>query len=519
MARHRRATTAVLAAVLAAASSPRAQTVPVLRGVERGPPAEPPAPPLGYALASAGLEEPGMEGGRTELELVDVDADGFVDLVSIGDHGSPFVNSQEAGIMVWFGDGGTSWTFTKTGNFGYGGVALGDLDGDGLMDAAYGMHHDYGSGDFGDQLLEAALGDGTGTSWTPWDDGLGLDGQTWGMFGTDMGDVDADGDLDVGSNSFGCCDGVHVYRNEGDGTWTHLIGLLGGNSSTDFHFCDVDGDGHLDACASNSVATVLRGDGVGGFAVADGDLPADWNDNHVGDVDGDGTDEVLFVGAGGNLEVWSWGPGDDWSPLSDGLPTSSPFQCAQLADMDGDGARDVLALGGGQLAVFLGDGAGGWTLGWQGTTPGPGTPFGEALRAADVDHNGRPDVVLMQDETTGFFSSQNHLYAYVETSRPAFTSVRAVEPGPGRVWRGGQARFVRWASSVPGGALGSVTIELSVNGPDGPWTTLVAATPDNGRAQIVVPAGVAADDARLRLVLDVAGDVATTVGPSFGIVP
>lgn len=42
---------------------------------------------------SAGLELPTKEEGRTEFEVGDVDGDGELDLVSVGDHGSPLAAS------------------------------------------------------------------------------------------------------------------------------------------------------------------------------------------------------------------------------------------------------------------------------------------------------------------------------------------------------------------------------------------------------------------------------------------
>ncbi|MHC5212653.1 MAG: FG-GAP repeat domain-containing protein [Planctomycetota bacterium] len=312
---------------------------------------------LAYVDSSTGLEEPFLDGGRTELEFGDVNGDVHPDLVSIGDHGSPFINTPQHGLMVWFGDGRGNWVVQQTGDFGYGGVALGDVNGDGLMDAGYGMHHDYSATDLGDQLLEVALGDGSGTAWLPWDDGLATSGETWGMFGTDFGHVDGDGDLDVVSNSFGCCAGVHVYLNHGDGTWSQSWGFLGGNSSMDALFADVDGNGHLDVCAANQAGRVWRGDGTGNFFAAEGNLPAAYSGLAAGDVDGDGRDEYGIV-SGGAPTVWSWGPGNVWTPRNEGLPTSGSVQGMQLCDMDGDGHRDVLAFGKGTLSVWRGDGGG-----------------------------------------------------------------------------------------------------------------------------------------------------------------
>jgi len=118
---------------------------------------------------SSGLEIPEKESGHTELEIGDINGDGHLDIVSVGDHGSPWINSDEHGIMVWLGDGGDSWPVVQTGEFGYGGCAIGDLNNDGFMDLAWGIHHDYASSGIGDKIMGAALGDGTGTGWTQWD--------------------------------------------------------------------------------------------------------------------------------------------------------------------------------------------------------------------------------------------------------------------------------------------------------------------------------------------------------------
>ncbi|MBM3314891.1 VCBS repeat-containing protein, partial [candidate division WOR-3 bacterium] len=116
---------------------------------------------LGYVECSNGLQPPELEGGRTELEFADVDNDGNVDILSIGDHGSPYVGTDEHGVMVWFGDGHGNWSVFQYGDFGYGGIAVGDLNHDGNWDVGYGMHHNYSGEDLGDDMLEAALGDGT----------------------------------------------------------------------------------------------------------------------------------------------------------------------------------------------------------------------------------------------------------------------------------------------------------------------------------------------------------------------
>ena len=56
---------------------------------------------VGYGQAwgesSNGLRPPEMEGGHTELEFGDRNLDGNLDLLSIGDHGSPYITTVQHG--------------------------------------------------------------------------------------------------------------------------------------------------------------------------------------------------------------------------------------------------------------------------------------------------------------------------------------------------------------------------------------------------------------------------------------
>jgi hypothetical protein len=477
--------------------------------------------PLEYESITGAISSLALDGGATEIEMGDVNGDGCPDLVSVGDHGSPFVNTQQHGITVWLGNCQGDWTLVQTGNFGYGGIALGDVNWDGLMDVAYGVHHNYSGVDLGDQILEVALGDGSGASWTAWDDGLATNGEDWGMFGTDLGDVDADGDLDLASNSFGCCAGVHVYLDQGNGTWVQSFGFLGGNSDMDCLFADCNGDGQLDVGAGNSVGRVFLGDGTGGFTAASGNLPASYTGISAGDIDGDGRDELAVV-VGGKAQVWSWGPGNVWTSRTGNLgAVHASAQRTELWDMDVDGRVDLLAFGNGTFGVWKTDRLGFWWNAFLGSTTGNGSKPGEFLRTGtDLDHNGFPDISIVQDETIGTFSSRNRHLVYAHTAPVRRLWIRSVAPTAGRTWRGGQVRFCDWTCAVPvGTALGSVAIELSTSGPAGPWTTLATGLTNNGRAQIVVPAGIASRSCVLRTSVQAPGASDQVIGPAFVILP
>ncbi len=475
---------------------------------------------LAYVDSSNGLETPGMEGGPSEFEFADVNADGHVDIISIGDHGSPFVNTSEHGVMVWFGDGEGNWSVVQTGNFGYGGLALGDVNNDGLMDIGYGMHHNYAGEDFGDQLLEVALGDGSGTNWTPWDDGLGENGQSWGMFGVDFADVDNDGDLDIGSVAFGCCDGLHVYLNNNDGSWTHSFGFVAGNSSMEFYFADFNGDGLADFATSHGDGTVFLGDGAGGFANADGNLPgSSWRPAvSIGDVNNDGSDDLVFEGDNG-VEVFTMTGDGQWQSLSGALASIGDVDLTQTADMDLDGFADIITFTDENINIYGGDGAGVWEQ--IAAIPLTDTCGSSAMRAGtDADHNGYPDVVVVAEEDCDFWvGGENRPRFYAENTTPETAFVYPAYPRGGETLVAGSVRFVNWHAGIPPRAgQPTMTIELSINGADGPWSVIASNIPDNGRYQWLLAEDLlATNNAYLRYTLDTDPPAAAVTPNAFMI--
>jgi hypothetical protein len=446
---------------------------------------------LTYIESSSGLSNPEWEGGRTELEFADIDADGLLDIITIGDHGSPFINAEEHGIMVYFGDGAGNWSVQMTGDFGYGGIAAGDVNNDSFMDVGYAMHHNYSGTDFGDQLIEVALGNGTGINWTPWDDGLATNGEDYGMFATDFADVDNDGDLDLGSISFGCCAGIHVYLNNFNGSWTQSFGVLEGNSDMIFQFGDVNNDGFMDFVAGYENGTVYFGDGTGDFILKDLNLPPGGLVGRLGpslgDVDNDGGMDLAFANNNGGLHVYIFDDWDQlWQDFSGDLPSTGPFEHTQLADMNMDGYIDLAAYGTGTFQLFLGDGNGTWTPDATFTTGDPGSS--QAFRVGgDIDHNGRPDIVLLEEEELSWFTYQNYLRCYRESSVPVLLAIKPVFPcGHELLWQN-SVRFIDWISTVPGNEAAEIKLEYSTTGPDGAWTLIAAELPNSGSHQWLVP--------------------------------
>ncbi len=472
-----------------------------------------PAAALTYVNSSpSGAQFPQWDGGNSELEFADLDGDGNVDLISIGDHGNPYIGTQAHGIMVYFADGAGGWSIHQEGSFGYGGIAAGDVNNDGLLDVGYGMHHNYSGSDFGDQLIEVALGDGTGTGWTPWDDGLAANGEDWGMGATDFADFDNDGLLDLVSLSFGCCNGVRVYRNNGDGSWTQTYALTGGNAYGYVATGDVNGDGNADFAASYQYGCVFLGDGHGGFTSGDTGLPG-RDGLSLGDVDGDGCKDIAFT-SGGRPHVAVW-RGDHWEQASAGLPASGSYEATELCDMNSDGVLDLVATGDGACTVWLGDGGGAWAAAGGFTAPSANEVA--AFRAGgDFDHNGFPDVALVQEEGD-WINYRNYLYVYRESSLPSARFVRGQSPRSHETICVGSAQRLRWTAARMGTDPATIRLEISYSGPAGPWHEIASGLPDNGCHQWTA-SGPSTANAFLKTTLTQGGETVSDLSGPFSLV-
>ena len=472
-----------------------------------------------FIESSTGLNFPTWESGKTELEFADINRDGFIDILSIGDHGCPNVGAQEYGIMVWFGNGTGTWSVQMTGNFGYGGIAIGDVNNDGHWDVGYGMHHNYAATDLGNQLMEVALGDGTGINWTAWDDGMAANGESWAMFGTDFADIDNDGDLDIGSNSMGAGDGVHIYTNQGDGTWLQSFGFFAGNSMSRFVFGDINNDGNSDFVVANEAGIAYFGNGNGGFTSADYNLPGysfPISGPDLADVNNDGGQDLAYINPSGGIKVWAFDTvSSQWTDLSGTLPATGSYQEAQLSDFNSDGIMDLAAFGDAHLTVWRatlpGDRSIVWTQEFTMTTSNNGD-CGAFRAGGDVDRNGFPDMVLVE-KVGNWPNDINRLKCFRESTPYVTANLKATFPKGHEVFRQGSVQFTDWCSAVAPSSSATVKIEFSRQGLSGPWTILTAGTENAGRYQWIIPQMVSSANCFLRYTLIEDDDTIVAISP------
>ncbi|MEM7200943.1 MAG: VCBS repeat-containing protein [Planctomycetota bacterium] len=245
-------------------------------------------------------------------------------------------------------------------------VALGDVDGDGDVDALIGNQLDPtaqnrlylnedGVGRFVDVTATHLPADRART------EALAL------------GDLDGDGDLDAYVANTHGGSGVEdlLYRNDGGGRFTNIsAGSLPVRSvaSLAVALVDIEGDGDLDIAVATESQTLLYRNGGGGvFADATSNLPVDTGISSsivAGDVDGDGDPDLLIGNEhpiGQNRLYLNDGQGVFRDATTTHLPVAADITRAlALGDVDGDGdldayiANDVFA----QDRLLINDGGG-----------------------------------------------------------------------------------------------------------------------------------------------------------------
>ncbi|MBT8486045.1 MAG: VCBS repeat-containing protein, partial [Phycisphaerae bacterium] len=283
-----------------------------------------------------------------------------------------------------------------------GGVATGDLDGDGDVDLATGIR-------FPDRVV-VMLNDGKGGFAA----GPVIDYPAHSEPEEVVaGDLDGDGDVDL-AVILRFLSEVRIALNQGGGVFTHgssaPIGFNGRGMDIDDH----DGDGDLDLAVANrgsNTATVLTNDGAANFTSATLASAGEPRAAAFGDLDGDGDLDLavtnndafnvrLFRNDGGVFSAWQ-------------ILSTAPDQAEGVfvADLDNDGNMDIATgaeddnTGINRAVVFMngGGGAFGPRIGYP--TDALGT---SGVVAADLDCDGWLDLALANQDTNNLSLLRNN---------------------------------------------------------------------------------------------------------------
>ncbi|HSG28346.1 MAG TPA: VCBS repeat-containing protein, partial [Candidatus Krumholzibacterium sp.] len=222
------------------------------------------------------------------------------------------------------------------------GAGLGDLDGDGDIDAVI-VCASYGdrSGEY-DAPTRVYLNDGRGVFT---DSGQDFGDTELSGTGVTLADVDMDGDLDALVNYYGA-DNV-VWLNDGHGSFSRGEGTFPGSST----FGDLDGDGIVDLFSKEHEKGyfVMTGNGDGTFSERwriDDAGAVVWGDVLLVDIDSDG--DLDAFATNGHFMRSAW-PSSLWLNDGTGLMSRAGGELPALmnsalaaADLDGDGSLEII---------------------------------------------------------------------------------------------------------------------------------------------------------------------------------
>jgi len=398
-------------------------------------------------------------------------------------------------------------------------VVTGDFNGDGKTDVAAGGAFELGHGAAG-VVIALGNGDGTFAAGTVVETAPGSLYSEPNAAAFATGDFNGDGKTDIVADD-PVSDGVTLLLGGSDGGAGAVAAFDAGTTPVGIAVGDMNGDGQLDVVTANQGSldvSVLLGGGDGGLAApldypaggaAASVLVADFNgdeklDVAVLDSPGSGAQIAILLGTGGGA-------------LGAPKMTAAPGAIAlAMLEWNGDGHPDLTYADATNDAVVVLLGVGDGTFGAP-----ESTALADALgsiAAADVDGDGRPDVVVAGESAMHILRNQG------DAGPASPTSVAVVAPAQAFVATDvngdGRPDFVLAPESAPlsvllnqgGGGFPAVPFVTYATGPS---ASAVAAADMNGDGLLDLSV-VSMDDAGTVSLLLSTGSGAFAPAVSYG---
>jgi len=384
-------------------------------------------------------------GWSNKVELADINGDGRVDILFANGGNYSTAGTPEQN-QVFLNNGAGQFSEATTAVFGSVGdlarvIKARDFDGDGDVDIIVGttyqtqsrLYINNGSGSFVEATSQlpailASVGD------------------------IEAGDVDGDGDIDLLIADWGAGNPLTnpggrtmLWLNDGSGNFSDVTASRMPNIlvrfSWDIELVDVDNDYDLDAlisCKSCSGSYLYRNDGTGTFTHDPIALPQFTNNYEFEpmDLDGDGYLDLITINDGPSLRQHIFiadGSGGFvdrtttlW-PASENLAADDNVVVFLDADSDGD-ADFIIGSLGAVDRLHRNNGSGALTD--ESIMTGTATPGTLGIAVADLNGDGRIDIVQAQGEITSVNMVFFGVDVPVDTAAPSVSLVESIGSAP-----------------------------------------------------------------------------------------
>ncbi|MGQ0696992.1 MAG: FG-GAP-like repeat-containing protein [Panacagrimonas sp.] len=341
--------------------------------------------------------------GAYSVHAADLDGDGDADLLSASrdDHSIAWYQN-DAGVF-------TARTISSTAE-GAASVFAADVDGDGHLDVL--------SASPGDNKIAWYRNDGAEV---PVFTLHTIDAASGSPRSVHAADLDGDGDMDVLSASL-VDNRIAWYENDGAAVpvfTPHIVNASAIGAISVFA-ADLDGDGDLDVLSASTGDDKIawyENDGARtpGFTLRTIGITDGAYAVHAADLDGDGDIDVLSASDNDNRIAWYENDGGTVPGFTaHTIGSTAPGAISVFtADLDGDGDPDVLSAfrASNTLTWFENDGAA--DPGFTPRTVGPAGEQPRSVFAADLDGDGKPEVLLAStlDHSISMYRNQGGQYA------------------------------------------------------------------------------------------------------------
>jgi hypothetical protein len=342
----------------------------------------------------------------------DFNGDGLLDL-AVADYGADYGVAGAVSVLLGNGDGSFQATPSYFAGTRPDSVAVGDFTGDGQLDLAVA---DQGDSQGRGEGVSVLLGNGDGTFQVP---------RTYaaGSFPDSVvvGDFNGDGILDVAVANGGS-NNVSVLLGNGDGTFQAARSFSAGSVPESVAVGDFNGDGKLDLAVANytisGTVSVLLGNGDGSFQTAR-TYPAgiDPVAVTVGDFNGDSLPDLAVLNRYSSNVSVLLGNGDGTFQAQRTFPAGNAPRSVAVGDFNSDGLLDLAVANyyTNTVSVLLGNGDGTFQLAQ--TFAAGGLP--RSVAVGDFNGDGIPDLAVAGFSGTrvllgnGDGSFQNPSFGYI----------------------------------------------------------------------------------------------------------